>query len=164
MGSIQVENPQQQVQSYTTVFDSSKTCRLDHGYTKTFKSLDLGLDERDAVSSGIRDEIILLSWLLVLLRTQGYDGIMFEWAHKSPGHEPIIRSLKMDEVVTSRQSKLADIVPSIASSIRVDGSGQSTSLPTGGSLLLSTSSLSQIKPESTGQVHKNSRIRSGRNC
>lgn len=33
------------------------------------------------LASGAREEIILLSWLLVLLRIQDSDGVSFEWAY-----------------------------------------------------------------------------------
>ncbi|ODM24093.1 hypothetical protein SI65_01683 [Aspergillus cristatus] len=65
----------------------------------SFNVVDLAADGL-ATPTGMEEEIILLSWLIVLLRTREDGQISFEWTHKDPVNEPATRSLSMGEVMS----------------------------------------------------------------
>lgn len=156
MGSIQLEDIQGRVQQKPAVVGSSGTGQLDCSNAMSFKILDLRAPEENRTTTGMRDEIALLSWLLVLLRTQDDSETVFEWAYKErasdSGHETVIRSLKMDEVITDSRNKVGHVASSIATSMKMNIPSQSTTSSCHASLLLSTSSLSQTAQETVGHV------------
>jgi len=107
--------------------------------------------------TGLNEEILLLSWFIVLLRTREGGDISFDWAYKgrtdSLKHEQAKGHLAMGNVMTGLQDNVGqvaavirrDIVASVASS-------QHTTIPGPVSLLLSTGSLSQTSQEVKEEV------------
>ncbi|RMZ76513.1 hypothetical protein DV738_g4888, partial [Chaetothyriales sp. CBS 135597] len=109
-----------------------------------------------ATPTGLREDVVLLSWLLVLLRTGDQDDISFEWAYnvRSNGlaHEATAMRLSMKEVISETSSSVGEIATSISSQLpktKSDYSADATSL------LLSTRSLSKTSENSgdEGALH-----------
>lgn len=112
---------------------------------RSFKIVGLAPDQ--TTPTGMREEIILLSWLIVLLRTQENSQICYDWAYKDQEngleHEPVSKRLSTDEVMTAPQSNVSQIGSAIYRHISTVATSQSTGTSSPSSLLLSTSSLSQ---------------------
>jgi hypothetical protein len=109
-----------------------------------------------ATPTGMRDEIILLSWLIVLMRTQESSSVRVEWRYQG-GEEVLgggdaVRTLAPNDVTTGLQSHvgqaaamLAGIIPSITET-------QQSSFADRPSLLISSGSLSQSSEDATEEV------------
>ena len=104
----------------------------------------------------MRDEIILLSWLIVLLRTQEDSQVSYDWAYRDQEngseHKPKSKRLSTNEVITAPQSNVAQIGSAIYCHIATVAPSQSTAIFRPSSLLLSTSSLSQSPEDSIDKV------------
>lgn len=139
MGSIQVEE------------------FLDQGQPNGDSSMSLkivGLTPDRPTATGLREEIILLSWYIALLRTSEGSQIIYEWAYGSRGGgrptELVKRRLAIDELKIGLQSSIGEAAIAISSHLATITSREHES--TGpASLLLSTGSLSQTS-ESKDEV------------
>jgi hypothetical protein len=113
---------------------------------RTFEIVGFAADE-GTTPTGMRDEILLLSWLIVLLRTREDGQINYEWAYKGRGdgaeHEEEIRRLSADEVMTGLQSNTAETAVAISRHVAAAAPNQCIDLTSPQSLLLSTGSMSQ---------------------
>ena len=83
------------------------------------KSFELaGLASKDNASpTGMKDEILLVSWLITLLRTREGSNISFDWTHgstKGPAQKPETRSLSMDKIMTGLQDTVTQIISAIS--------------------------------------------------
>ncbi|KAJ5315414.1 hypothetical protein N7476_005721 [Penicillium atrosanguineum] len=101
-----------------------------------------GLASKAPTSTGMDEKIVLVSWLLVLLRTQEDGRVSFDWTYKGQEDgvklEPV-NSLSSDQVMPNLQSNIGQVAAAIFSQIeKVASSPRPPS-----SLILSTSSLSQ---------------------
>ncbi|KAK1139705.1 Nonribosomal peptide synthetase 4 [Aspergillus melleus] len=102
--------------------------------------------------TGMRDEVLLLSWLIVLLRTREDRQFLFDWAHQSwqndVANEFETRSLSVNEVVmdlrTSVDQTAGDLLPRIAATVPSPSTAATKSI----SLLFSTGSLSRQSADS----------------
>lgn len=134
--------------------DTSSGGQADGDGFRSFKIVGLAPDQTNL--TGMRDEIILLSWLIVLLRTQESGQICFNWAYKDQEngfeHQPVSNRLSTDEVMTAPQSNVAQIGSTIYHHITTVAPSQSTAITSPSSLLLSTSSLSQSSEDSKDKV------------
>jgi hypothetical protein len=95
-----------------------------------------------STSTGMKEEIALVSWLLVLLRTQEDGRVSFDWAYK--GQEDGVRlepvnSLSSDQVMPNLRSNIGQVAAAISRQIEKVASSPRPS----SSLVLSTSVLSQ---------------------
>ncbi|KAE8154162.1 Nonribosomal peptide synthetase 4 [Aspergillus avenaceus] len=115
---------------------------------KSFEVIGLSVN-RTLFMTSMRDEIVLLSWLIVLLRSQEDGQIRFEWAYKSQDEkdkdELPKRSLSMGEVMTGLQSKIGEVASAIRQHIATDVVVN----PAATSLLLSTGPLSRTSDDIT---------------
>ncbi len=131
------------------------TGQSDGGGFRSFKIVGLAPDQT-STPTGMREEILLLSWLIVLLRTKESSRISYDWAYNGRGngfeHEPVKRSLSTDEVMTGLQSNVAQIAAKISRHIMIVAPSQCTAMSGPGSLLLSTSSMSQTSEEAKDKV------------
>lgn len=122
-----------------------------------FKSFEIGglASNHTTTATGLRHEILLLSWLIVLLRTREGSQTCYDWAYKSEtndiGQELVIRNLSMDEVITGLQSSIGEAAAVISRHITTAAPTQMSS-PV--SLLLSTSTLSRTSEEPKDDVSK----------
>lgn len=126
-----------------------------------FRSFNVnGLSSDQAVTpTGMREETLLLSWLIVLLRTRDEGSqISYDWTYKTrEDHfelEPVKGHLSLDEVTTGLQNKVREVTSEISHHISKVVSSQDTAVPSPVSLLLSTSSLSQTSEEAKDEVSK----------
>ncbi|KAJ5542306.1 AMP-dependent synthetase/ligase [Penicillium sp. DV-2018c] len=94
------------------------------------------------IRTGMKEEIVLLSWLIVLLRSREESQVSFEWRYNdraSTESEPVNR-ISMNEVMNGLQSNVAEVATAISQRITSDTS-------TLASLILSTSCLSRTSEE-----------------
>jgi hypothetical protein len=126
------------------------TDHADSGDCRSFNVTGLAADR--TTPTGMREEALLLSWLIVLMRTREDSQVSYEWAYKCRENGPVqtVQCLSADEVMAGLHSSVGQVAGAIsrrvatASRKRVDTSGRV-------SLLLSTGSLSQT-PESKDEV------------
>ena len=106
--------------------------------------------------TGIRDELLILAWIIVLLRTQESSQICFDWAYESQASsaqlEPLYRRLSLDEIIPDTQSTVDQSAAAISCYIASAASFQEVSISSPLSLLLSTSPLSQKSEEPNYEV------------
>lgn len=155
MGSIHVDDIHGQNHPGNESVDALSAGQADGDGFRSFKVVGLAPDQT-STPTGMRDEILLLSWLIVLLRTQESSQISYDWAYKGREdgfeHEPVNRCLSTDEVMTGLQSNVAQTAAAISRHITTVAPSQCTAMPSPGSLLLSTSSLSQKSKEAKDEV------------
>lgn len=112
-----------------------------------------GLASDDAASiSGMREDMILISWLIVLWRTREDAQISYDWAYRGwdldTDHEAAAPTcLSTDEIATGMQTKVEEATASISRHLtRVDG-GATRPWPNPASLILSTETISRSDEE-----------------
>ena len=156
MGSILVDElPGQTQEGNGPINTLSKSEVADSNGFRYFEVTGLTSDQVLSLT-GMKDEILLLSWLIVLLRTREDGHISFDWAYKNPEdgleHEPECRSLSTDEVVTGLQTNITDTATEISRRITAVEPSQRIPKSSPGSLLLSTSSLSKTSVGAKDEV------------
>jgi hypothetical protein len=154
MGSIQVDSVHNQTHSQK---DASFTAQTDEDGFRSFKIMGLSASP-DISPTGLREEILLLAWLIVLLRSSDGGSISCSWVYNTPANgsdqEPIL-SLSMDEVLTG--SGLKNLVGRTAAAIadRIVASRQHAIAVSGPvSITLSNSSQVQKTEESKNEVSR----------
>lgn len=146
MGSIQQDDVHNQI-DHCNQSDDLPAARLNCNDVELFEVAGLACDETSS-PTGMRDDMVLLSWLIALLRTREGGQIRYEWAYRYPEEEPVPRCLAMNEVVAGLQSSVKETAAAVSRHISADVS----SPPAPASLLLSTSSLSQTSDEAKDEV------------
>lgn len=104
--------------------------------------------EQITTPTGMKEEIVLLSWLMVLLRSREDSQISYDWSYKdfANGTEPeSVNKLLMNEVMKGLQSNVGEVATAISRSIPAGASSPA-------SLILSTSSLSRTSEEAKDEV------------
>ncbi|KAF7590342.1 Non-ribosomal peptide synthetase [Aspergillus hancockii] len=126
----------------------------------SFEIVGLKADQT-ATPTGMKEELVLLSWLLVLLRTREGGQIRFDWAYKGSEEEPVNECLAMDDVMKGLQSNVGETAAAIAHKIAT-AVPRHPAAPT--SLLLSTGSLAQTSEGATeeGALHLEVRFNNDR--
>jgi hypothetical protein len=101
--------------------------------------------------TGMKEEVVLLSWLMVLLRSREDAQISYDWTYKHDADyvapEPV-NKLSMNEVMSGLQSNVGEVGTTIARNIATGP--QAASNPA--SLVLSTSSLLREPTENKDEV------------
>lgn len=97
----------------------------------------------DNTPSGMKEELLLVSWLIVLLRTREDGQASFEWAYKGDEPSPANRCLST-EVMADLRSSVGQTAAAIA---RKRTTTPETAPSRSLALLLSTSTLSQTTEE-----------------
>lgn len=122
---------------------------------RSFKIVGLA-SEQTTTPTGMRDEHLLLSWLILLLRTREGSQIGFDWAFRGRAngfeHEPVNRHLSMGEVMTGLQNSVGQVAASISRHIAIAAPSRPAAMSSPVSLLLSTSFLSQTSEEVKDEV------------
>ncbi|OJD28775.1 nonribosomal peptide synthase [Diplodia corticola] len=124
-----------------------------------FKTFDIsGLaSEQHTTPTGMREDVVLLSWLIVLLRTREDSRVSFDWTYQSASEQKAEkRCLSMDNVMTGLQDRVGKVAAAIFDDVETVAPSHhvpATSSPA--SLLLSTGSLSQTseEPKDEGVLH-----------
>jgi hypothetical protein len=94
----------------------------------------------------MKEEIVLLSWLIVLLRTREDERASYEWTYQSHGDVSITEvafKLSTDEVLPKLQNSVGDTLASISRHIENVKGNLRPAESSSTSLLLSTGSLSE---------------------
>ncbi|GLB22897.1 nonribosomal peptide synthase [Aspergillus tubingensis] len=108
----------------------------------------------DNTPSGMKEELLLVSWLIVLLRTREDGQASFEWAYKGDEPSPANRCLST-EVMADLRSSVGQTAAAIA---RKRTTTPETAPSRSLALLLSTSTLSQTTEEpNEGIIHLEAR-------
>ncbi|GAQ44074.1 nonribosomal siderophore peptide synthase Sid2 [Aspergillus niger] len=117
----------------------------------TLEATGLGAD---TTPSGMKEELLLVSWLIVLLRTREDGQASFEWAYKGDEPSPANRCLSTEVMADLRSS-----VGQTAAAIARKHTTTPETAPSGSlALLLSTSTLSQTTEEpNEGIIHLEAR-------
>ncbi|RHZ65485.1 nonribosomal peptide synthase SidD [Aspergillus thermomutatus] len=136
MGSIQHDDIHNQKHR------SNEFGGLNGSGVESFEAAGLASDQGSS-PTGMRDEVVLLSWLIVLLRTREGSQVRYDWAYRHPEEEPVPRCLAMNEVVAGLQSSIKETAAAVSRYLVANAPSQSVSA----SLLLSTSSLSHTSEE-----------------
>lgn len=156
MGSILVDELPGQTQERNGPVDTlSKSEVADSNGFRYFEVTGLASDQVLSLT-GMKDEILLLSWLIVLLQTREGGQLSFDWAYKNSEdgleHKLETRSLSADEVVTGLQNNITDTAAEISRRITTPEPSQRIPKSSPGSLLLSTSSLSKTSVGAKDEV------------
>ncbi len=142
MGSILVEVPDASREEISVEILS--TSRSNGNAFKSYEVVGLAADE-NATQTGFREEIVLLSWLIVLLRTR--EGqISYDWAYRDGEnleHELVTRCLSMEKVMSGLHNSVTEVTASISRDITTDTPSQRVAISTPASLFLNTNSTSQ---------------------
>ncbi|KAJ5111020.1 hypothetical protein N7532_001555 [Penicillium argentinense] len=119
------------------------------------------LASQEATPSGMKEEIVLLSWFLVLLRTREGGQISFEWTYDLSG---IGSHLSMSEVVPDLQEDIANVATAIRRHIKSSSSTSQSSSPRSIPLIMSTSAFSHTAEEAKdeGAIHLELRFSNNR--
>ncbi|RAL15825.1 nonribosomal peptide synthase SidD [Aspergillus homomorphus CBS 101889] len=99
--------------------------------------------------TGTREEIVLASWIILLLQSCEEGRVCFQWSYAGAGPS----SLSTEQVMPGLQTPVGQVSAAIAQHIAKATSGQTPSAPA--SLLLSTGSLSQTSEDvkDDGLIH-----------
>jgi hypothetical protein len=155
MGSIHVDDSQGQDQPKLEHVDMPSMGQTNGDGFRSFKVIDLASDQ-PSTPTGMKDEILLLSWLIVLLRTREDSQICYDWAYKGQENvvegEPVNIRLSTDEVMIGLQSKAGQIATAISRHITTAAPMPCTAMSSPVSLLLSTGSLSQTSEGAKDEV------------
>lgn len=150
MGSVTINNTQDQNQQENGSVDILSTGLACDGF-RSFHVVGLATDQVTA-PTGMRDEILLLSWLIVLLRTRERSQTYYDWAYTCPesgfDHKASRNRLSMDGMDGKLQNTVSQIAEAISSHTSTITPIQRATTPGPVSLLLSTSSLSSASEES----------------
>ncbi|KAH0284115.1 nonribosomal peptide synthase SidD, partial [Aureobasidium sp. EXF-3399] len=101
----------------------------------------------------MREDIVLASWLIVLLRTREGERVSFDWTYQNSSNAPeqTPRHFSMEDVMNGLGDSVGNVTKTISSQISRLDSGENYSEAV--SILLSTSVLSQQSEDSTGTLH-----------
>jgi hypothetical protein len=102
-----------------------------------------------STSSGMREDILLASWLVVLLRTREGERVSFDWTYQNSSNvsEEPPRHLSMEDVMEGLEDSINNVTGTISKKISKADSGKSYAEPV--SVLLSTSVISQQSEDLT---------------
>lgn len=104
--------------------------------------------DQPSTPTGVRDETLLVSWFIVLLRTREDGQVRYDWAYKGRAdgdqeHEQVNNTLSTDQVMPNLQTSIQQVAEAIAHNVAEAVPSQYTATTSPASLLLSTASLSQ---------------------
>ena len=148
---MQVDGTHDQSQHRNESVGVSSAGQADGDDFTSFEVAGLTADE-PATPTGMREEILLISWLIVLLRTREGGQIRYDWAYKGREHEPVKGCLSMGELVTGLQDSIGQATAAISQHIKTVVSSEGATLSSPASLLLSTGSLSQTSEDVKDEV------------
>lgn len=119
---------------------------------RPFEVLGLASDPHNT-PTGMREDLVLLSWLIVLLRTREDSQVCFDWTYQSASEQKSEkRCLSMNKVMTGLQDRAGKVAAAILDDIETVA--LSHHVPTAGhvSLVLSTGNLSRTSEEPKEEV------------
>lgn len=109
--------------------------------------------------SGMREELLLLSWLIVLLRSREDGQASFDWAYEWTDdvqngeiHELATSNLAADQVMSSLQSGIGDVAAAITQQIATRPSDSSRGSSKRASIIFSTGPLCRASEGAKDEV------------
>jgi hypothetical protein len=157
MGSILVDDIRSQTQLKDESFRILSTSQAKTDYFRSFEVVGLAPDPT-ATPTGMRDEILLLSWLIVLLRTHEDNQLGFGWSYQNrengSEHEPTGGYLPMDEVMTGPQCTVEQAAVAISQRITKVASSACAVISSSLVLILGTNSPSEESQAIKAEVSK----------
>ncbi|RMJ28839.1 non-ribosomal peptide synthetase [Aspergillus sp. HF37] len=104
-----------------------------------------GLAADRSTPTGMREEVLLLSWLIVLMRTREDSQVSYEWDYKGreSGSAQTVQCLLADEMMAGLHSSVGQVAEEISRRVATVSPDQRAGTSGRVSLLLSTGSLSQ---------------------
>jgi hypothetical protein len=133
----------------------------DYTAVNGFRSFELpGLaSDEPPFSTGMREDLLLLSWLIVLLRTTEDGQATFEWAYNSGNEgqdEDLLklatRTLSTDQVMPSLRSRAVDVAAAISSQVAAEPTKSPAGSSRPASLHLSMGSLTRTSEGGKDEV------------
>lgn len=114
----------------------------DQKSSRFFKIDGLGAKKESSLT-GMRDELVLLSWCIVLLRTSEEGQASFDWAYSGQSGSLQSHCLNTAQVISSLQRSVEQAGIEILRHISTSAVDHSSPTPTSTSLVLSNSLLSK---------------------
>ncbi|GAB1198118.1 Nonribosomal peptide synthetase 4 [Aspergillus pseudonomiae] len=164
--AIQVDGTHDQSQHGNGSVDISSAGQADGDGFTSFEVAGLAADE-PTTPTGMREEVLLISWLIVLLRTREGGHIRYDWAYKGrecgAEQEPVKAYLSMGELAIGLQDSVGQATATISQYIKTVSSSTEATASNTASLLLSTGSLSQSSDDvkEDGTIHLEIRFENG---
>lgn len=123
-------------------------------HDRVFRSFKLdGLAvKQDSCLTGMRDELVLLSWCIVLLRTSEEGQVSFEWAYRDQSENLESHLLNTAQVIPSLEGSVEQVGTQILQHVCTNSSDQPTLTSSPVSLVLSTGLLSQTTSDLDDKV------------
>jgi hypothetical protein len=99
--------------------------------------------------SGMREDVLLVSWLIVLLRTRESERVSFDWKYQSSSNasEGPLKHFSMEDVMKGLEDSVDNVTRIVSGQILTADSSRNYAEPV--SVVLSTSILSQQSEDST---------------
>lgn len=145
MGFIHIDDLPSQYEKPSESAGVQAKDQLNGTRARSFKVAGL-VSDQISTPTCMKEEIVLLSWLIVLLRTREDGRISYEWAYQSQRDSSNIgwtNKLSTDEVLPKLQDKVGEALTSISRHIENVKGSLKTAESSSTSLLLSTGSLSE---------------------
>ncbi|KAK0732144.1 nonribosomal siderophore peptide synthase Sid2 [Lasiosphaeris hirsuta] len=160
MGSLQVEDAHWQSQSRRGHKEAAPLIGQANG--DGFMSFEVD-SLRSATPTGMREEILLLSWLIVLLRTQEDSEICFDFDYQGSDDVATIEPVNVD-IAIDLQTSVSQNAAAISHHITSRPALKSQTATSHHSLVLSTGPLSQSSGEANDQpaIHLETRFEGDR--
>ncbi|CAD0091812.1 unnamed protein product [Aureobasidium vineae] len=135
---------------HSTEFESGAVSGTSRDCGFSYNMIDL-YPQSTSTPTGMREDIVLASWLIVLLRTREGECVSFDWTYHSSSDEleEPIKHISMDKVTEGLQDSIDNVVRTISDQISIAESIKETARLEPVSLLLSTNILSQQSGDST---------------
>lgn len=153
--AIQVDGTHNQSQHRNGSVGESSAGQADGDSFTSFEVVGLAADEPTTPTS-MKEEVLLISWLIVLLRTRDSGQVQYEWAYKGRDNgaeqEPVKACLSMGELLTGLQDSVGQATAAISQHVKTVTSSECTTVSNPASLLLSTGSLSQTSEDVKDEV------------
>lgn len=109
-----------------------------------------------ATPTGMRDELLLISWLIVLMRIQESSQVRFEWKYNNGSavlsNGDSIRSLSPHDVTIGMQSHAGQATANLSGMIPLIKKPQQIQMSEPASLYLSSGSLSRTSDQAKDEV------------
>lgn len=106
----------------------------------------------------MKNDIVLVAWLIVLLRTREGNQVNFDWGYKTEQsdiqQDSGLKQICMGKVISTLQDKVGDAIATLSRNIHAMTEAQSASASGPVALIMSTSSLAEKSEESRDEVSR----------
>lgn len=155
MGSILIEEICDQNHRKNEPVDILSTGYTNGNDFKSFMVDGIAADQTNA-PTGMRDDILVLSWMILLLRTGEGNQIHFRWAYEgrpnSFEHQSENKCLSLDDIKAGAQSTVEQLATGISQHITTNASCTPSYISSPASFLLSNGSLCETSKEAKDEV------------